>query len=204
MTDTPAVQRHRLFEDAMAFVLGTLMVALGVTLYAQAGLATGGTMGLALLTQRATGWNFAVVFFLVNLPFYALSLARFGWRTTLRTFAAVSLVSGFARLTPDWIGFAHLDPAYAAVVGGGLVGIGMLMLFRHRASLGGVNILALYLQDRGLMRAGWFQLGVDAVILFFALFVLTWDKLLLSLAGAAVLNLVIALNHRPGRYVGVS
>ncbi|MCO6049460.1 YitT family protein [Mesorhizobium sp. RP14(2022)] len=205
MTETTTTtQRHRLAEDVMAFLLGTLIAALGVTLYSEALLATGGTMGLSLLLQRITGWNFALVFFVINLPFYALSLLRMGWRTTLRTFIAVSLVSLFAKLTPSWIDVSTLDPIYAAIVGGGLTGVGLLMLFRHRASLGGLTILALYLQDRGVMRAGYFQLCIDALILLLACFVLRWDKVLLSLVGAAVLNLVIALNHRPGRYVAVS
>jgi hypothetical protein len=39
--------RHPLWEDGLALVLGTAMVALGITFYSQAGLLTGGTVGLA-------------------------------------------------------------------------------------------------------------------------------------------------------------
>ncbi len=84
------------------------------------------------------------------------------------------------------------------------MGIGLLVLFRHRAGLGGINILALYLQDNFGIRAGYFQLGVDLVILVVSLFYLDWTNVALSVAGAAVLNLIIAINHRPGRYVGMS
>ena len=56
------------------------------------------------------------------------------------------MVSLLAELTPHWIGFTHLHVVYAALFGGFAMGLGLLMLFRHRASLGGVNILALYLQ----------------------------------------------------------
>jgi len=34
--------------------------------------------------------------------------------------------------------------------------------------------------------------------------VIDWTQALLSIAGAVALNLVIAINHRPGRYVGMS
>ena len=84
------------------------------------------------------------------------------------------------------------------------MGLGLLALFRHRTGLGGVNILALYLQETHGIRAGWFQLGIDALILLGALFLLPWDKVLVSLLGAAVLNLILAINHKPGRYMGVS
>ncbi|WP_051328573.1 YitT family protein [Geminicoccus roseus] len=195
---------HRLHEDVLAILLGTLLVALGITLYAHATLFTGSTAGLALLLHYVTGHGFWIIFFVVNLPFYYLAVRRMGWQLALRTFLAVLLLSLFARLTPDWISLDHLEPLYAAVTGGTLMGIGMLMLFRHRTGLGGINILALYLQDRHRIRAGYFQFGVDAAILAGACFVLPPAKILLSALGAAVLNLIIALNHRPGRYVGVS
>ncbi|OSQ39063.1 membrane protein [Thalassospira mesophila] len=191
---------HRLYEDAIALVLGTLIVSLGITLYTQAVLITGSTAGAALLIHHASGLDFGLVFFGLNLPFYWLSYKRMGWEFTLKTFAAVGLVSAFSRLTPMWISFDTLQPLYAALIGGGLMGVGLLMLFRHRAGLGGVNILALYLQEHHGIRAGYFQLGIDASIMVCALFLLPFDKVLLSLAGATVLNLIIALNHRPGRY----
>jgi len=80
----------------------------------------------------------------------------------------------------------------------------MLLLFRHRASLGGINILALYLQDRFNIRAGKFQMGVDLVIVMLAIMVLPLDKVLLSITGAAVLNMILTLNHKQGRYQGIS
>tara|TARA_R110001583_G_scaffold91955_1_gene234088 strand:+ start:11838 stop:12560 length:723 start_codon:yes stop_codon:yes gene_type:complete len=192
--------KHRLYEDAIALVLGTLIVSLGVTLYTQAVLITGSTAGAALLIHHASGLDFGIIFFALNLPFYWLSFKRMGWEFTLKTFIAVGLVSAFSRLTPIWINIDTLHPLYAALIGGGLMGVGLLMLFRHRAGLGGINILALYLQEHHGIRAGYFQLGIDASIMVCALFLLPWDKVLLSLAGAMVLNLIIAMNHRPGRY----
>lgn len=185
-------------------LLGTLMVALGVHLYTQAMLLTGSTAGMAFLVQYASGWRFGMVFFLINLPFYYLAIRRMGWSFTLRTFIAIALVSLFSELTPGWIVVDGLDPVYAALMGGILIGIGMLMLFRHRTSLGGINILALYLQDRRGWRAGYVQLGVDTLILSVACFMLPLDKVALSVLGALVLNLIVALNHKPGRYMGVS
>ncbi len=202
--DKPAnLPGHRLYEDAIALILGTLIVSLGITFYTQAVLITGSTAGAALLIHHASGLGFGIVFFALNLPFYWLAFKRMGWEFTLKTFIAVGLVSAFSRLTPLWISVDMLHPLYAALIGGGLMGVGLLMLFRHRAGLGGINILALYLQEHHGIRAGYFQLGIDASIMVCALFLLPFDKVLLSLAGATVLNLIIAINHRPGRYFGV-
>lgn len=197
-------ERHRFYEDVLAMLTGTLLTSLGITLYSKAMLVTGGVTGIALLLQYATKFGFGTIFFIINLPFYYLAIRRMGWPFTVRTFVAVALVSVFTRLTPQWIDVSALQPVYASVMGGALIGLGMLILFRHRAGLGGMNILALYLQDRQLVRAGYFQLAVDLLILLAALFVLDYKQVLLSMLGAVVLNLVIAINHRPGRYLGIS
>ena len=198
------IERHKLYEDVLAMLLGTLFVALGVVIYAEAMLLVGGAAGVALLLQYVTGAQFWLVFFLVNLPFYLLAVKRMGWLFTLRTFVAVSLVSLFSRLTASWVDFSYLDPAYAAVMGGGLSGMGLLMLFRHRTGLGGLNILALYHQETWGIRAGYFQLAVDLAILAAAVFVLPTDHLLLSVLGMAIVNMILAINHKPGRYRGVT
>ncbi len=195
---------HRFYEDVLAIVIGTALVALGLTIYAHATLLTGSTAGLALLVQYATELPFGWVFFVLNLPFYILSLMQMGWKFTLRTFSAVALVAFFTTQTGRWIGIAHLSPLYAALAGGTIIGVGLLILFRHRASLGGVNILALFLQERFGLRAGYVQLAIDAAILLAGLFVVPADRVALSLLGAVAINLVLALNHRPGRYIGVS
>ncbi len=200
----PPTDPHRLHEDVMAMLVGTLFVALGITFYTQAMLLTGSTAGLAFLLQYATGGAFGVWFFLINLPFYWLAIRRMGWSFTLRTFATIGLVSLFSELTGRWVTLEGLNPLYASLMGGSLIGIGMLILFRHRSSLGGVNILVLYLQDRYGWRAGYLQLGIDGAIMLVALMTLPLERVGLSVLGAVALNLIIALNHKPGRYMGVS
>ena len=56
-------------------------------------------------------------------------------------------------------------------------------------------------QDRTGLRAGWLQMGFDAVLFLLALFWIPADRVLWSLPGVAVLNLVIAVNHRRDRYI---
>jgi uncharacterized membrane-anchored protein YitT (DUF2179 family) len=84
------------------------------------------------------------------------------------------------------------------------MGVGLVVLLRHRAGIGGVTILSQFLQDRGVIRAGLFQLIVDLIILVVALFLLPLKLVALSIVGAFVLNLTVAINHRPGRYRGMS
>ncbi len=201
---TGTVERHRLYEDALAILLGTLFVSFGMVIYTKAVLLAGSTAGLALLLQYITGVHFWIIFSLVNLPFYVLAVKRLGWLFALRTFVAVSLVSLFSRLMTGWASFTYLDPVFAAIIGGCLAGCGLLVLFRHRTGLGGINILAIYLQEKWGIRAGYFQLAVDLSILASAFFVVSPKNLVLSVLSAVVVNMILAINHRPGRYVGLT
>jgi len=200
----PVTGRHQLYEDVLAIVLGSALVSLGLTFYTEGLLVTGSLAGVALITHYLTGWGFGPVFFLINLPFYALAFWRMGWRFGLKTVVSVLLVSLMTAVMPAWLDILHIAPLYAALMGGGLVGLGMLVLFRHRTSVGGVNVLALYVQERHNIRAGYFQLAVDAVVLLVAFFVLPWERAALSMLGVGVLNLIIAINHKSGRYMGFS
>lgn len=200
---TPPPARHRPHEDVQALFTGTLFVALGVIMFRECGLLTGGTAGLAFLLHYATGWNFSLLFFLINLPFYGLALRRMGKVFTLKTFAAVGLLAALAQWVPQWIHIDQLSTGFAAVAGGLLMGTGMLILFRHRASLGGFNVLVLWLQERFGWRAGKVQMAFDCAIVLAAFAVVDWQQIAWSVLGAVVLNMTLAINHRPGRYMAV-
>ncbi|SIO15949.1 Uncharacterised 5xTM membrane BCR, YitT family COG1284 [Rhodovulum sp. ES.010] len=193
--------RHTLIDDAQGLVVGTLLVALSVQLLQGAGLVTGQIAGLSLVASYATGWAFGPIFFGLNLPFYWLAFRRLGRAFTLKSFAAVGLLSLFTELTPAVLTVQPLSAPAAAVLAGVTAGAGLLALFRHGASLGGVGILAVWLQDSRGIRAGWVQLGFDAAVFALALAVIAPLTVLWSLLGAVVLNLIIATNHRRDRYV---
>jgi uncharacterized membrane-anchored protein YitT (DUF2179 family) len=192
--------RHTLFDDAQAIVTGTLFAALGLALFRHAGLMTGGSVGLALLAHYATGAVFGLAVFVINIPFYFLAWARMGRRFTLKTLAAVALLALLSERLPGWLQLQAVDPLFAAIGGGLLVGAGLLILFRHQASLGGFNVLVLWLQERFGWRAGIVQMLIDGAILVAAAPWLDMERLGLSIVGAAALNFALAVNHRPGRY----
>lgn len=195
-------QRHSLIEDAQAILFGGFMAAVGVLLLTHLGFVTGQTAGLALLISYGSGWGFAATFFAVNLPFYMLSYRRFGLAFMLKSFASVALTSLLVLLLGPRLHFGAIHPGVGAVLAGFVSGSALLALFRHGASLGGIGIVALYIQDRTGFRAGWTQMLVDAAIFGGALFLIAdWRLVAWSFLGAVVMNLVIAINHRRDRYI---
>lgn len=203
MDAASTVSHHSRLDDLQALVTGTLLITLGLMMFNHAGLLTGGTAGIAFLLHYATGISFGKWFFMLNLPFYWVAWKRLGKAFTIKTFVAVAMVSAIAEYQAELLRFDMLQTPYAAVMGGLLMGTGFLILFRHHASLGGVGIVALLLQNGRGWRAGHVQLAVDCTILLASLFVVDPVRIGYSLVGAVALNLTLAINHRPGRYIAM-
>jgi uncharacterized membrane-anchored protein YitT (DUF2179 family) len=194
------IRRHTLFEDAQALFTGTLFVSLALILFTQAGLLTGGTAGVAFVLHYATGVGLGKLFFAINLPFYWFAWRRMGPEFTLKTFVSVAMLSVMTEWSPRLFAIDRLHPAYAAVLGGLLLGSGCLFLARHKASLGGATIVSLYLQQSRGWRAGHVQMAIDCTIVLLALTVVDPARVAYSVLAAVVMNAFIAINHRPGRY----
>ncbi|MDN4473273.1 YitT family protein [Demequina zhanjiangensis] len=196
------VKKHALWEDALALVVGAFMMSWGIYLLGAIDGVSGGLAGVAFLTTYLSGWSFGVVYFVINLPFYYLAVKRLGWTFTVKTLIAVALVSVGSSLHPHFIDIGQLSPMYAAIFAGLSIGMGMLVLFRHGSSAGGFGILAAYAQERFNIRAGYVQGALDVTVVIASLALVDPWILLCSIIGAVLLNFVIAINHRPGRYFG--
>lgn len=193
--------RHTVLEDAQGMGLGVFLCALALQFLTHAGLITGQTAGIAVILSYVTGQSFGLIFFLINIPFYALAWMRLGRAFTLKSLLSVSALSLLVETLPFGIGFDHLATPLAALIFGCLTGVGLLVLFRHNGSLGGLGVVALLMQDRLVYRAGYVQLAVNAVIFTVALFLFPSTVVVWSLLGAVVINLIIAINHRRDRYI---
>jgi uncharacterized membrane-anchored protein YitT (DUF2179 family) len=162
---------------------------------------TGQTAGIALILSYLTGYSFGVTFFMINIPFYWLAQRRMGWEFTLKSLACVTGLSVLTEILPRGLVIAFLDPLLGVIVFGAVTGLGLLAIFRHKGSLGGIGVIALLVQDKTGFRAGYVQLLVDAVIFAVAFALFEPRIVLYSLVGAVVLNGVIAFNHRRDRYI---
>lgn len=197
----PQTVRHTFLEDVQGLSAGLILCGIGLTLLAHLGFITGQTAGLALLIAYAMDWSFGPVFFVINLPFYVFAWMRLGAEFTVKSAACVTALSILTELIPGWMPLGDVDPAFGVVAFGVVAGIGLLAVFRHKGSLGGLGVVALYVQDTFGIRAGYVQIGFDTVLFAVALVLFPWTVVAYSLAGAVILNGLIAFNHRRDRYI---
>ncbi|GEA51181.1 membrane protein [Vibrio inusitatus NBRC 102082] len=160
----------------------------------------GGTAGLGLLFTQFIDLSFGTMYFLVNIPFYFLAWTRLGKRFTINSIICVSLVSVMADNLHHVMRFEVLTPAFAAIAGGTFIGLGLLVLFRHRASLGGSNVLCLVIQDKMGISVGKTQLLFDTSILICSLYFIPLTLIAWSILAAVFINLILWMNHKPTRY----
>jgi len=194
--------RHSPLEDVHALLIGSSFIAVGLTLLKTAGLVTGGVAGVALILSYLTDWPVGTVFLVLNIPFDILAQRTLGWMFTLKTLATNLLLAGLALGMPHWLKVTGVNPVFAAVFGGTIIGMGILALARHHSSVGGVGVLALYLQEKRGISAGKVQMVADCLVVAAAFAVIDPTRLLLSILSAVALSVVIIANHRPGRYAG--
>ena len=193
--------KHTFVEDLQGIVAGTVLFSLGATLLGQAHLVTGGAVGLALYLHYVTGVGVGWLIFVINLPFYYLAFRRMGRTFVVKTIATVALLSVLTNWMPTLMPLERIHPLYESALGGLLMGVGLLILFRHRSSVGGFGILALYLQEQKGWRAGNIQLLIDAAILALSATTIAPLSVAISAASAIVLNMTLSINHRPDRYI---
>lgn len=197
-------QRHSIFDDLFGLLSGSILFSVGLSLLHASGVITGGAAGLALLISNNTGAQVGTIYLLIGIPFFFLALWKKGWRFTLRSTLNVAFVSYLTNEMPKIFVLQVENKFVATIIANVLLGVGMIVIFRHFSSLGGFNVIALLAQERLNIKAGYVQLGLDAVVLLIGLTSYSPQIVLISLVGDAILNMCLAINHRSDRYVGYS
>lgn len=194
-------KRHSAAEDSLALMEAAVLFAIGVMLLKAAGLVTGSLSGLSLLISYVTGIRFGWIFALINLPFLIFAFFVLGRAFAFKTLILCLIIPALTLVVPHLMVLGPVHPVIGAIVGAVLIGNGILIAARHSASAGGIGVVAIWLQKRGIAKAGTFQLGVDLAVLLLSAFALSLDRFLWSAAGMVVMNGIMIVWHRPDRYI---
>ncbi|WP_226037255.1 YitT family protein [Aquibacillus saliphilus] len=178
-------------KKIVSILFGIILVSIGVIILNRSQIVTGGTAGLALNLSYLFSSPFSIIFFLINIPFYIFSVIRMGWKFTISTTCSVSLLSVFTSFNyliptfsiPIWIG---------TIISGLLIGIGLSFLFANGSSLGGANILALFLHKRYNFNPGLTTFIFDFSVVLTSLYAVGLTKGIASVFSIAITSLVIS------------
>ncbi|KQN91653.1 hypothetical protein ASE90_02340 [Sphingomonas sp. Leaf67] len=193
---------HSRSEDVYAIVVGCVMIALGLALLRAAGLVTGGIAGIALLVSYLVPLPTGVLFTLINIPFFLFAKRAMGTRFMVRTIAVNAGIALFSTMARYGFRIVEVHPAFAAIAGGTVIGMGILALARHDAGVGGTGVVTLWLQRTRGWNAGRTQIAIDLGILATSFAVVAPVQVAWSALSAAAISGILIAWHRPGRYTG--
>ncbi len=163
----------RLYESKYRYIPMLLLVLLGSAISGIAfnvflipnKLLSGGISGIALILNYLFGLNPGILIFVFNIPIFVL-----GYRFIDREFILMSLV-GMSSFSASISYFSFLqemiqieDIMISCIFGGVLGGVGLGIIFRNRASQGGIDILAV------IAKKYWsINLGSSSLIINFSI-----------------------------------
>lgn len=171
---------------------GCLWTAAGLIMLKHAGLFTGGTAGLSLSLAHMWHMKFHYLLLLINAPFLLFSYVAMGRKFTVHTIAAIALLFVFSSAYP-FIPYPSVPPLFGTIAGSVLIGSGVCLLFRHGASLGGSNILGLYLHRKYGINPGLTNFLFDCIVLLISLAGYSLKGVVLSAISIAVTSFIMAI-----------
>ncbi|WP_017906724.1 YitT family protein [Pseudomonas asplenii] len=199
---TAPYPRHSLLDDAYGLFIGIAFAATGIAILGKSGLITGGIAGMALLGSFISAYTPSVLVPAINIPFLLFALFTMGRAFTLKS-VLVSFALGLGvSLVSPLLSATGINPDIGCVLGGTFLGMGILCLARHNASMGGTGSVVLWAQRRFSINAGVAQLTCDAVLFIVASLYLPFGKMAWSLLGTVAMNAILIIWHKPGRYRG--
>nr|WP_225899600.1 YitT family protein [Croceicoccus gelatinilyticus] len=198
----PEAIPHSLAEDVYGLVTGSTLFAIGLTLMKASGIVTAGMGGLALLASYLSPLTVDQAFWLFNMPFFVLAWSALGKNYFIKSVVAVGLVSIITAITRFSMEIGSIHPAFGALAGGTAAGAGILAILRHKAGVGGVTILSIWLEKKFGWSVGWMSFVLDAIIILSAILMIPSELALYSVLSVAAVSGILIAYHKPGRYTG--
>jgi len=169
----PFLQKEQLFTKKWfisytLIVVGTFLVATGyvyfITPYK---IVPGGIYGISIVLHHMFGTPVGLTALLFNIPLTIIGTRvlgpRFGTKTVVGfvlTSVFVDLLSYFSKYEP----LVESDPLLSSVFGGALVGAGVGLIFKSKATSGGSDVIAMIIARYTRMPLGQLMMAVDSVI----------------------------------------
>jgi uncharacterized membrane-anchored protein YitT (DUF2179 family) len=170
------------FKVYSLIILGSLILAAGYVFFITPyKIVPGGVFGISIvihyLTQGVfsfapTGLPVGLMGFLMNIPLTIIGVKILGPRFGVKTILGFFLASGFIDLLTALWGTAPLvpdDTLLSSIFGGVLIGIGLGLIFKSRATSGGSDIIAMIMAKYTKITPGQLLIYIDSTIVLIGL-----------------------------------
>lgn len=189
MTEIKPIKRRKI-HPKLAKVMEYVYVIIGAFIIAVAfnvlllpnHVASGGVSGISTIINYLTGWNPAYIQWAFNIPLFFAGVLFLGYQFGIKTFVGTMIMPFFVYITADWTVWTN-QPLVAALFGGVLVGMGLGIVFRGKASTGGTDVIAQILHKFTHLSLGICVALIDGFVVIAAMFVFDIESGLYALIG---------------------
>jgi len=161
------------FRVYLLIVLGSFIMAAGFVLFISPyKLAPGGVYGVAIVLHYLINTPIGLVGILIDIPLTIIGIKILGPKFGMKTVVGFVLLSAWISLLEFTWGYEPLvegDPLLSAIFGGLLIGFGLGLIFKSKASSGGSDIIAMILNKYTKIPIGQLMIIVDAAIVMISL-----------------------------------
>ncbi|MDQ0339926.1 uncharacterized membrane-anchored protein YitT (DUF2179 family) [Caldalkalibacillus uzonensis] len=170
-----------IIKDYTYLLVGATLVAIAFNLFLYPNMiASGGVVGISTILGYVTGIEPGYIQWAINIPLFVAGVAVLGKQFGLKTLIGTVYLPLAVLVT------AHLEPVtenpfLAALFGGVGVGVGLGLVFRGRASTGGVDLAAQIVHKFTGLRLGLGILIIDGLIVISSAFVFNIELALYAL-----------------------
>lgn len=147
-------------KNALFIFLGCLLFALCSNVFLNGNhIAAGGLAGIALIIQNYLDISMPVLILAMNIPLIVIAWVSYGWAFVKNTLIGAAVYNLLMEATAFFPTATH-NPLLAAVCGGILYGLGMVLTVLSDSSIGGTQLLIQMLNRR------FPKIGVGKLCLF--------------------------------------
>jgi uncharacterized membrane-anchored protein YitT (DUF2179 family) len=149
-------------------VAGTLLVSLGyvyfITPYK---IVPGGIYGISIVLHHTFGLPVGLTALAFNIPLTIIGTRVLGPRFGAKTVVGFVLTSVFVDVLSYFSEFKPLvdgDPLLSSIFGGAIIGVGVGLIFKSKATSGGSDVIAMIISRFTRLSLGLMMMAVDSVI----------------------------------------
>ena len=167
--------------EYMYVIAGAAVVAIGFNAFLFPNqVASGGVSGISTILHGLFGWNAGIVQYAFNIPLFIAGALILGKNFGVKSLVGTLSLPFFVLLTEHWDAWTY-NPLLGAIFGGIIVGLGIGLVFKGKASTGGTDLLAQIITKLTGLTLGTSVLLIDGVIAISAAIVFDIEKGLYAL-----------------------
>lgn len=173
----------RTVREYLVLLVGVILMALGLDLFLVPNkIAAGGVGGIATIIHYLLGFPVGMTMLGLNVPLFMWGLYRLGLPFGFRSLVGTMTLSLFIDVMAPYLPVPTNDVLLASVFGGVLVGLGLGLVFRSKATTGGTDFAAAIVRSYVGINVGQLLFLIDAgVVLAAGIAFHSWELALYAL-----------------------